>query len=430
MRCALLFVLCLGLHLLGCEDPSNTEMTLLPFDQLSVQPTLPDPLVLASGEAVTDVETWKNRRVDEIQALFSHYMYGYLPQKEVIQAKIDQVDPNYMEGEATKKQVTITYGPEGTPPLYLLLVIPNDQPGPAPVFLGPNFYGNHSVLADSSIPLSPYWMPERGAGVEFNRATDASRGTSIERWNIEEVVSNGYGVATFYHGDTDPDKDDFTDGIHASIPVHESTVRSDTSWGALSAWAYGIHRVVDYLIEDPDIDPERIAVMGHSRNGKAALWAGATDPRIGLVISNQSGCGGAALSRRKMGETVEAINTRFPHWFSRSFWAFNNNEDRLPLDQHMLIALMAPRPVLVASAEEDEWADPEGEFLALKAAEPVYKLFGYSGLNNEPMPGVHQLVGAELGYHIRPGGHGVGPQDWDVFIQFANTHFGRPSISN
>ena len=424
MRQVALFVLGMGLSIFGCGEPPYPEMTLLPFDQLPIQEELPDPLILSTGAPVKNAEMWHSRRVDEIQTLFAHYMYGYLPQALEIQATVDLVDANYLDGNATKKHITIHFGPEGTPPLYLLVVIPNNYPGPAPVFLGTNFYGNHSVLADSTIDISPNWVPERGAGVEENRATEASRGTSIDRWNIEDVIYAGYASATFYHGDADPDKDDFTDGLHASIPVKGSTIRSDSSWGALSAWAYGIHRAVDYLVQDPDIDSERIAVMGHSRNGKAALWAGATDPRIALVVSNQSGCGGAALSRRKVGETVEAINTRFPHWFNRTFRAFNDNEERLPMDQHMLIALMAPRPVLVASAREDAWADPEGEFQALKEAERVYKFLGYSGLNSEPMPGMNQLVGAELGYHIRPGEHGVGPEDWDVFIQFANTHFG------
>ena len=430
MRCFALFVSCMALCIFGCEAPTHTEMTLLPFDQLPVQESLPDPLLFADGDPVSTESQWHQQRVNEIRTLFSHYMYGYMPPAEAIQATIDDVDAHYLDGMAIKKQVTIRFGPEGTPPLHLLLVIPSAQSSPSPVFLGTNFYGNHSILADSTIPLSTQWVPERGAGVEDNKATEASRGTSIERWSIEQVIHAGYAVATFYHADADPDKDDFTDGLHASIPVHGSVARSDTSWGSLSAWAYAIQRSVDYLLQDPDIDARRIAVMGHSRNGKAALWAGATDPRIALVISNQSGCGGAALSRRKMGETVEAINTRFPHWFSRSFWAFNNNEDRLPLDQHMLISLMAPRPVLVASAEEDDWADPEGEFLSLQAAEPVYKLLGYSGLNNESMPPVNQLIGAELGYHIRPGGHGVGPRDWDVFIQFANTQFAIATESN
>ena len=416
---------------LACTDTDSPspQQVFESVDQLTAHAALPDPLLLKNGEPVTSSAMWHEQRVPEIRGLFEHYVYGYMPPPAPVQTTIDNVDSNFMEGRAVKKLITLTYGPDSTPPLQLLLVIPSESPDPAPVFLGLNFLGNHSVLDDSSIPLTEAWMPQRGDGVVNHRATDEARGGMASRWNIEEVVDRGFAVATFYHGDLDPDKDDFEDGVHASIPLEGSTERTDTSWGALAAWAWGIHRAVDYLLTDPDIDSDRIAVLGHSRNGKAALWAGATDPRIALVISNQSGCGGAALSRRKMGETVADINTRFPHWFNRTFWQFNDKEEFLPIDQHMLIAMMAPRPVLVASAEDDAWADPEGEFLALQAAEPVYAMLGYAGLNRENMPGTNQLVGAELGYHIRPGGHGVGPVDWDVFIEFARMHFGLPAES-
>ena len=417
-----------SLSLLRCSSDTMNEIPLLPVDELDVTTALPDPLVSMEGEPVETVETWTSKRVPEIQRLFAHYMYGYMPPPVDIQAVVEDVDPHFLEDTAIKKHVTLSFKNDAAPSISVLLVIPKDRPDPSPVFLGLNFYGNHSVLDDRDIPLSTKWLPDRGAGVVENLATEEARGTSKARWNITEVVGQGYAVATLYHGDIDPDKNDFTDGMHAAIPVDGLTERTDGSWGALSAWAWGLHRVVDYLITDPDIDPDRIAVMGHSRNGKAALWAGATDPRIGLVISNQSGCGGAALSRRKMGETVEAINTRFPHWFNRRFHQFNEDEDRLPLDQHMLIALIAPRPVLIASAVEDDWADPEGEFLALKAAEPVYKLFGLAGLNNESvLPDTNRLIGAEMGYHLRPGGHGIGPEDWNAFVHFANQQWGNPN---
>ena len=417
-----LSIIFLSLH---CKSNTNQPMQGVSLDQLPVRDKIPDPLVLESGATVDDAERWTNERAAEIKDLFSHYMYGFMPPPVNITTTVRHLDANYMDGQAIKKQVTITFGPEGTPGMHLLVVIPKNTPDPSPVILGPNFHGNHTVLPDEDIPLSEYWVPERGEGVENNRATPASRGTSSMRWDIEAAIGRGYAVATFYHGDLDPDKDDFSDGVHSYIPLDGETQRTEHSWGSLAAWAWGIHRAVDYLSYDPDIDPARIAVMGHSRNGKAALWAGATDARIALIISNQSGCGGAALSSRKKGETVKAINDRFPHWFNMAFRSFNDNEERLPMDQHMLISLLAPRPVLVASAEDDAWADPEGEFLALKGAEPVYKLLGYSGLNNESMPPTNQLVGDLLGYHIRPGGHGVGPQDWALFLDFADMHFGR-----
>ena len=298
-------------------------------------------------------------------------------------------------------------------------MVPNERSAPAPVFVGPNFFGNHAVLDDPVIPLSTVWLPDRAEGAESNHATEAARGTGVERWSLRQVVARGYASATFYHGDLDPDFDDFTNGVHPYYAA-EAGERAAHEWGAIGAWTWGIHRVVDYLVTDPDIDPQRIAVMGHSRNGKAALFAGALDQRIALVVSNQSGCAGAALSRRRRGETLLSLNTFFPHWFNEAFRDFNDREDRLPFDQHMLLALIAPRPLLVASAADDAWADPEGEFLALVAAEPVYELLGAGSLAVETMPPTNSLVDSVMGYHVRPGGHGVGLDDWNVFLDFAD----------
>ena len=383
----------------------------------------PDPLVLKNGDAVTTVSEWENQRRPEILQLFAEHMYGEMPAAPKVTAIVQEEDRGYMGGAATKKRITLSYGPEGTPAIHLLVVVPNRVASLPPVFLGLNFYGNHSVLDDSSIPLTRQWVPERASGVVNNRATEAARGTAAVRWSIADVIERGYASATLYHADVDPDKDDFSDGVHTHISVAGSTERTDSSWGTIAAWAWGLHRAVDYLITDPDIDGSRIAVMGHSRNGKAALLAGAIDERIGLVISNQSGCGGAALSKRKMGETVKAINTRFPHWFNKNFRKYNDNEEMLPLDQHLLIALIAPRPVLVTSARGDEWADPKGEFQALLAVDPVYRLYGKQGLAASEMPPDNSLIGTTSGYHIRPGEHGVGLPDWQVFMDFADRHF-------
>ena len=270
------------------ESPSFLAISDLPENDKIL-----DPRAGAGELPVMTVGAWETQRKPEIQRLFAHYMYGVMPAPpaEVV-SNVDLFDPNYLEGTATKKQITLRLGPSAVPAIELLLVLPNDVSGPVPVFLGLNFYGNHSVLDDDSIPLTTRWVPERGEGVVDNRATEATRGTSSERWPIREAIARGYAVATLYHGDLDPDKDDFSDGIHPHFQVHGTTERRDESWGAIAAWAWGLHRAVDYLLTDPDIDGEKIAVMGHSRNGKAALLAGATDDRIALVVSNQSGCGG------------------------------------------------------------------------------------------------------------------------------------------
>jgi hypothetical protein len=408
------------LFLPGCAGHGRRP-DLPPVERLPAQKELPDPLRMLDGRKVSSREEWEKERRPELKTLFQHYMYGYFPPPPGnVRGTAARVDTGFFGGKATKKEITITFGPPGCPPIEMLLVLPHKN-GPAPVFLGLNFTGNHSLVSDPSVALPRPWMRE-GPGVEKNHATEKGRGTKIDTWAIEQSIDRGYAVATFYYGDVFPDKPDFQDGIYPHFRAAGGGERGPTEWGALACWAWGLQRAVDYLVTCPEIDRRRIVVTGHSRNGKAALLCAAFDERVALVIPHQAGCGGTAPSRTRnpKAETVKAINHGFPHWFDTVFTQFNEEVERLPFDQHCLVALMAPRPVLFTCGILDQWADPEGQFDMLKAADPVYRLLGSSGLEAKEMPPQGKLVASPLGYFLREGPHVSDPDYWKVFIDFAD----------
>lgn len=399
-------------------------------DQLPSRPGLPDPLVMFDGTPVTSKEQWVAKRRPELKALFEHYMYGKAPPPPGnVAGTVDRHDAGYFGGKATKDEITIRFGPAGTPPIHLLLVVPNRRHGGAPVFVALNFCGNHAVLNDPSIPLPDVWMAEHCKGCVDHRATDAGRGSQAPVWSLEYAVDRGYAIATFYDGDVDPDKNDFTDGVQPHYFKPGQTRPAEHDWGTIRAWAWGLSRAVDYLRTRPDIDPNRVCATGHSRLGKTALLAAAFDERIALVVPHQSGTGGCALSRNNDQETVARINRVFPHWFNGTFPKFAGREDRLPIDQHLLMCLVAPRPLFDTEGLQDKWSNPGSAFRALQAADTVYKFLGARGIVGTGLiRGEEPIAGPDFGdlvQYRRNTKHELNKDYWGKIFDFADAYFAQ-----
>ena len=411
----------------AAPQPAHTDEAKVPSY------TLPDPLVMADGSPVRDAAAWRARRRPELLELFAREVYGRTPagRPAAMRAEVTSVDRAALGGKATRKEITLWFtGKTDRPRMNLLLYVPNHVATPPPVFLGLNFFGNHTVHADPGIALA---QPHTIYDTQRYRPVDPQpekkpeqRGAHAERWQVETVIARGYATASAWCNDLAPDRvGRLTEGVPALFGTGGAEDRAGDAWGAVGVWAWGLSRALDYLETDAAVDAQRVALHGHSRLGKAALWAGAQDERFALVISNESGCGGAALSKRVYGETVGIINQKFPHWFAKNFRRYDDNETALPVDQHQLLALIAPRPLYVASAAGDQWADPLGEFLSALGAEPVYALHGKTGLGVTAMPALDAPVGGTLRYHIRTGKHDIIAYDWAQYLDFADRHL-RP----
>lgn len=365
---------------------------------------LPDPLTLSDGTRVATPELWRSRRRSELLELFRSQVYGRVPVVRPVKQQFEVVttaaESSPIPG-AARKQVTITL--EGTKgrklPLQLHIFIPSKRQRPAPAFL-----------------------------LLCNRGDDNIDPTRVKKspfWPAEEIVARGYAAVALQVGEIAPDRDTkCTEGVFTLFDEK----RGPDAWATIAAWAWGASHALDYLETDKDIDARRVAVVGHSRGGKTALWAGAEDERFALVISNDSGCTGAAITRGKKGERIADINKGFPYWFCENYKRYNGREEDLPVDQHELLALIAPRPVYVASASEDTWADPESEFRACIAAEPVYRLFNLSGVGADHLPRPESpLHKGAIGYHLRTGKHDLTLYDWTCYLDFADGKWGSPN---
>jgi len=379
---------------------------------------LPEVLRCQDGTLVTDKRQWEKKRRPELMRILSEQEYGFTPEGKVsVSYEVMAEKNDAFDGKAMAQQVMFTFSSgEKEIKALALVFIPNSRKGKVPVFIGYNFKGNHSTTDDPWVQYSPF----------FERITDKKdpsleRGNQVGRWPFEMIIERGYAVVTMCYQDIFPDnKNGGPESITTLLP---ETDDPGSRWQALGAWAWGSSRIADWVQKQSWANKKQLIVIGHSRQGKAALWAGAQDKRFQVVISNNSGCGGAALSKRCFGETVDRITSSFPHWFCKNFSQYARNEASLPFDQHELVAMMAPRYVYVASAELDNWADQKGEFLSAYHASSVYALYGMEGIPTSQMPGLHQPIMNHVGYHIRAGIHDVTPYDWTCYMDFCDKAF-------
>ena len=376
------------------------------------QQNIPGLLIAQNGNIIASSKQWEKIRRPEILAMVENEMYGMVPgELKISEINILDQDDQAINGKAIRKQVRLTFrGNQKELSVELLMYLPKGKKS-YPTFLGYNFGGNHTVYKDTAIHIAKEW---NGAA--------RPRGVETANWEVERLINAGCGVATMYYWDIAPDKEDFSFGIYPLLYTQEQKAPAENEWGSLAAWAWGLSRALDYLKTDKQVDGNKVIVIGHSRLGKAALWAGARDQRFAAVISNNSGCGGASIYREKAGETLLKMNNRFPRWTAKNFKKYTENEASLPFDQHMVLAMVAPRPLYVASASEDAWADPKNEYKSALLATEVYKLYGLKGIDSPVFPALNTPVGATVSYHIRNGKHDILAYDWDEYIAFAKKY--------
>jgi hypothetical protein len=381
------------------------------YDESKVAPyTLPDPLTLANGRLVRDANTWTRQRRDELVGLYEREIYGRAPANAPkVRWEVADVDPAARDGAAVLKHVVGHVGSAADwPRINLSVVTPARAPGPVPIILSINFGGG----------------PPR-AGGPGGAARGPAAGIAGEPPIAADLLARGWGYAMVGYQDIQPDRANaFTEGVIGLTLAPGQTQPAPDEWGTISAWAWGVSRIVDYLVTDKAVDGKQIALHGFSRLGKTVLWASAKDPRIAAVFSACAGEMGSALARRDWGETVDDMAQNFAWQFAGNFQRYVGKWNDMPVDAHMLIALSAPRPVFLTGGSTDQWSDPKGEFLAAVAAGPVYKLLGKKGLGTSDLPPLDaRLTDGDLGWIYHTGGHAVPAGDWNAFVVFLSKYF-------
>ena len=386
---------------------------------------LPDPLMMANGKQVNDAQTWYEKRLPQILELFKEFQYGHTPgPPDSLQYNVFDKGTKAFDGKAIRKQVTVYFGKDKKgPQMDLLIYLPADASKPAPLLLTPSFFPNYSRVDDPGVKRGTMWNRE-------HKKVPAPEHSPFGSLNVLPLISHGIGVATVYYGDIEPDfEGGYKYGVEGLYRQEGQQCRKPDAWGAISAWAWGLSRAMDYFETDRDIDSARVALMGISRLGKTVLWTAARDPRFAAVIASCSGEGGAAISRRDYGETVAHLTapTRFPYQFCVNYHMFAGHVDQLPVDGNLLLSLIAPRPVLLQTGDQDLWSDPKGEFLAAVNAGQVYKLLGKQGPGTDQWPPAGKPIFNTISYYMHHGGHGVKPDDWNIFVKFLEQHLSKTS---
>ena len=386
------------------------------YDESKISPyTLPEVLKTPNGQIVKDKNGWAKQKQYWLDQ-YSNVMFGKMPKKKISQSFQLISKKEIMDGKAVQYNWKVTLA--GKYSFDVLGVLPKTTKK-VPVFLGLNFCGNQTCSPDTDISVfTKYTVCDEKGVIKYQASAPVKRGTWASRWQFEKVVEAEYGSITVACGDFEEDlPEGYKNGVRTLLATELGL--SPEEWSANGAWAWGLHRTVDFLEKLPEIDSKQIILHGHSRLGKAALWAGATDTRFAAIISNESGEGGAAITRRNYGETLWRITNNFPHWFLDSYKNYAYKENELPFDSHILLSLLAPRPLYVASAVGDQWSDPKGEFMGAQLTEPVYALFGKKGIAGLEFPALNSPVGGHIRYHIREGNHDINAYDWDQYLKFA-----------